>query len=29
MHSIESIIYPKKSSSPGYFHPTKWHTPTT
>jgi thioredoxin reductase (NADPH) len=23
MHSIESIIYPKKSSTPGYFHPTK------
>ena len=23
MHSIESIIYPKKSSSPGYFHPAK------
>lgn len=22
MHSIESIIYPKKSNLPGYFHPT-------
>ncbi len=23
MHSIESVIYPKKSKLPGYFHPTK------
>ena len=23
LHSIESIIYPKKSALPGYFHPTK------
>ena len=23
MHAIESIIYPKKSNLPGYFHPTK------
>lgn len=23
LHSIESVIYPKKSALPGYFHPTK------